>query len=76
MEVMQRGATDYIIKDRLGRLGQAVAQGLEKKRMRHQTRLAESSSLYSQNLQGAVNGLQALGVGWWNRYGHKSKRDN
>jgi MFS transporter, DHA2 family, multidrug resistance protein len=28
----------------------------------HQTRLAESSSLYSQNLQGAVNGLQALGV--------------
>jgi DHA2 family multidrug resistance protein len=29
----------------------------------HQTRLAESSSAYSQNLQDAVNGLQALGVG-------------
>jgi DHA2 family multidrug resistance protein len=28
----------------------------------HQTRLAESSSAYSQNLQDAVNGLQALGV--------------
>jgi DHA2 family multidrug resistance protein len=29
----------------------------------HQSRLAESSSAYSQNLQDAVNGLQALGVG-------------
>ena len=28
----------------------------------HQTRLAESSSAYGQNLQEAVNGLQALGV--------------
>jgi MFS transporter, DHA2 family, multidrug resistance protein len=29
----------------------------------HQTRLAESSSAYSQNLQDALNGLQSLGVG-------------
>ena len=29
----------------------------------HQTRLAESSSAYSPNLQDAINGLQALGVG-------------
>ena len=28
----------------------------------HQTRLAESSSAYGQNLQDALNGLQALGV--------------
>src|SRR5947209_6916868 len=28
VQVMQRGATDYIIKDRLGRLGQAVANAL------------------------------------------------
>lgn len=41
VEVMQRGATDYIIKDRLGRLGQAVAQALDKKRLRNATRLAE-----------------------------------
>ena len=32
VQVMQRGATDYIMKDRLGRLGQAVAQGIERKR--------------------------------------------
>jgi PAS domain S-box-containing protein len=41
VEVMQRGATDYIMKDRLGRLGQAVAHALEKKRVRDETRLAE-----------------------------------
>ncbi|MDB5386443.1 MAG: Blue-light-activated protein [Planctomycetaceae bacterium] len=31
VEVMQRGATDYLLKDRMGRLGQAVAQGIERK---------------------------------------------
>ncbi len=41
VEVMQRGATDYIIKDRLGRLGQAVAQALEKQRLRSVTRLTD-----------------------------------
>ncbi len=41
VQVMQRGATDYIIKDRLGRLGQAVANALEKKLLRDKSRLAE-----------------------------------
>jgi two-component system, sensor histidine kinase and response regulator len=41
VEVMRRGATDYLMKDRLGRLGQAVAHALEKYRMRSQTRLNE-----------------------------------
>jgi DNA-binding NtrC family response regulator len=41
VQVMQRGAADYVIKDRLGRLGQAVANALEKKRMRNEMRLAE-----------------------------------
>ena len=41
VQVMQRGATDYIMKDRAARLGQAVTNALEQKRMRDQTRLAE-----------------------------------
>ena len=45
VQVMQRGATDYLLKDRLGRLGQAVAQALEKKRLRNETRLAEQRLL-------------------------------
>jgi CheY-like chemotaxis protein/ribosome biogenesis SPOUT family RNA methylase Rps3 len=40
VEVMQRGATDYIMKDRLGRLGQAVVQALEKKRIRNGAQLS------------------------------------
>jgi PAS domain S-box-containing protein len=31
---MQKGASDYLLKDRLGRLGQAVEHALEKKRLR------------------------------------------
>jgi PAS domain S-box-containing protein len=34
VEAMKLGVTDYILKDRLGRLGQAVQQALEKHRMR------------------------------------------
>lgn len=34
VQLMQRGAADYIIKDRLGRLGQAVTRALEQKRLR------------------------------------------
>src|ERR1700676_3135127 len=41
VQVMQCGATDYIMKDRLGRLGQAVAHALEKKLLRNETRLAQ-----------------------------------
>lgn len=41
VQVMQHGATDYIIKDRLGRLGQAVASALEKKQLRDEGRQAE-----------------------------------
>ena len=39
VQVMQRGATDYIIKDRLGRLGQAVGQALARGH-RHEEKLA------------------------------------
>jgi len=40
VQAIQCGATDYIIKDRLGRLGQAVAQALEKKQLRDEKRRA------------------------------------
>jgi PAS domain S-box-containing protein len=40
---MKQGAADYLLKDRLGRLGQAVAQTLEKKRLRDERRHAEAT---------------------------------
>ncbi|MGA2112536.1 MAG: PAS domain S-box protein [Anaerolineales bacterium] len=39
-EAIRRGASDYLLKDRLTRLGQAVKQALEQKRLRIQTRRA------------------------------------
>jgi two-component system cell cycle sensor histidine kinase/response regulator CckA len=36
VQVMQRGATDYIIKDRLGRLGPAVKQALDRSRLKEE----------------------------------------
>lgn len=38
VEMMKEGAADYLLKDRLGRLGQAVAQALEQKQLREQQR--------------------------------------
>jgi PAS domain S-box-containing protein len=43
VEVMQRGATDYIIKDRLGRLGPAVQQALERSRLKEEKVKAEQT---------------------------------
>src|SRR5579859_5018047 len=43
VQVMQHGATDYVMKDRLGRLSQAVTQALEQKRLRADKRRAEQS---------------------------------
>jgi len=40
---MRQGATDYLIKDRLGRLGQAITQALENKRIKMQQRELEKT---------------------------------
>ena len=48
-ECIKRGASDYLLKDRLTRLGQAVEQAVEKKRLRDGKRRAESALLESEN---------------------------
>jgi diguanylate cyclase (GGDEF)-like protein/PAS domain S-box-containing protein len=40
---IKSGATDYLLKDRLGRLGSAVAQALERKRLEEEARRAEEA---------------------------------
>ncbi|MGE3780980.1 MAG: PAS domain S-box protein, partial [Pirellulaceae bacterium] len=40
---LKGGAVDFVLKDRLGRLGQAVAQALEQRRLREAQRRAEES---------------------------------
>ena len=49
VELMKLGATDYLLKDRLGRLGPGVLRALEQKRLRDERRfqVRELSALYS-----------------------------
>jgi PAS domain S-box-containing protein len=54
IECMKQGASDYLLKDRLGRLGQAVERALTQKQMRDEKRRADAS------LQRHTQQLEAL----------------
>ena len=41
VEAMKQGATDYLLKDRIARLGKAVEQALEQKRLREEHKCAD-----------------------------------
>ena len=43
VSAMRRGADDYVLKDRLARLGQAVSNALAQRRQRHEKQLAEAA---------------------------------
>jgi signal transduction histidine kinase len=58
VQIMQRGAADYIVKDRLGRLGQAVTQALEQRRLRIAKHQAEFALLESEALARRVQEAQ------------------
>jgi len=58
VECMKAGANDYLMKDRLGRLGHAVSQALDHKRVIEDKRLAEQRLLletYHDSLTGLPN---------------------
>lgn len=56
--VMRQGAADYLLKDRLARLGPAVGQAMENRRLRTERRAADSAL----RLQGAALTAAANGV--------------
>jgi signal transduction histidine kinase len=51
MECIKRGATDYVLKDRLARLGHAVAQALEEKRKRAERKELEEQLQQAQKME-------------------------
>jgi diguanylate cyclase (GGDEF)-like protein len=56
VECMKAGAADYLLKDRLGRLGHAVGQALERKRLVEEKRQAEQR-LFLETFHDSVTGL-------------------
>lgn len=61
VEAMKRGATDYLLKDRITRLGKAVEQAMEQKNLRRKQRQADSSlSLFRNLVDRSSDGLEAI----------------
>jgi diguanylate cyclase (GGDEF)-like protein len=56
VECMKAGAADYLLKDRLARLGHAVTQALERKRLIEEKRQAEQR-LFLETFHDSVTGL-------------------
>jgi len=56
VEFMKQGASDYLIKDRMARLGQAAAKALEQKELREEKKRTEEALLESEALYSAVIG--------------------
>ena len=55
VRIMQAGAADYLLKDRLGRLGQAVRRALERRRLRAEADIANER--YRSIVENAVEGM-------------------
>jgi diguanylate cyclase (GGDEF)-like protein len=73
---IREGADDYLLKDRLARLGQAVAQALDRKRLREEKRQAEER-LFHEAHHDALTGLpnRALFLDRLERVLQRYKRD-
>lgn len=58
VEAMQMGASDYLIKDRLGRLGNSIRQTLEKRRLEEENRLfTETLRLRNRAIESSLNAI-------------------
>jgi diguanylate cyclase (GGDEF)-like protein/PAS domain S-box-containing protein len=59
---MKRGAADYLLKDRLARLGPAVTQALEQRRLRAEKRQSDAALRESERRFRAVFDRAAVGI--------------
>lgn len=66
---VRQGAADYVIKDKLGRLGEAVAQALGEKRLREEKRWVEQAMHESEGLYRTLFDESKDAIIITNRYG-------
>ncbi len=69
VEAMQKGADDYLLKDRLKRLGPAVRQALEEARLRRERNEAEKALRKSEARFRRLVDSNVQGVFFWNTKG-------
>jgi len=62
VSAMKQGAADYLLKDRLARLGQSVTQALELKKQRHEKQKAEAALRESEDRFRATFEQAAVGM--------------
>ncbi len=61
VEAMKHGATDYLLKDRVARLGQAVQRALEQRRLRDERQQVETSlNLFRALLDRSNDGIEVI----------------
>jgi len=77
VECMRAGATDYLLKDRLGRLGHSVTQALDRKRLIEDKRQAEQR-LFLETFHDSLTGLpnRALFLDRLDRVYQQSRRQS
>ncbi len=77
VECMKAGATDYLMKDRLGRLGHSVTQALDRKRLIEDKRQAEQR-LFLETFHDSLTGLpnRALFLDRLDRVYQQSRRQS
>jgi two-component system, cell cycle sensor histidine kinase and response regulator CckA len=64
VEAMKHGATDYLLKDRIARLGVAVEHALEQKRLREERQRAEASlNLFRTLVDRSSDGIEVIDPG-------------
>jgi two-component system NtrC family sensor kinase len=62
VESMKRGAADYLIKDRMTRLGPAVRRALQERELRAENRRAEANAMRDRALKEAAEARAAVAV--------------
>ena len=70
LECLRRGASDYLIKDRLARLGPAVRHAMEKARLRREQNTTERALRESEQRFRRIFESNMVGIFFWKTSGH------